>query len=70
MDALVVTIDPALGVNTEYIMSIYDLQGSLVKRQKMETGEHRIGMGSEKGVFYIKVEHKGEIIHSDKIIRL
>ncbi len=56
--------------DSAYILSVYDLRGRLIMTKNIVEGKNNIGMDEANGVYYIKIENEGKIIHTDKIIRI
>ncbi len=69
-EAMVVDIDSEWIAYGDCTLYVYDLQGILLKTEQIGIGKNRVDFEHASGIYYIKIENEGKIIHTDKIIRI
>ncbi len=69
-EAMVVDIDNEWIAYGDCTLYVYDLQGILLKTEQIGIGKNRVDFEHASGIYYIKIENEGKIIHTDKIIRI
>lgn len=63
-------IDVDILAEYEYDIKIYSAQGVLLMEDEIKNKRHTLSLSDHKGLLFVTVELDGEIIHSEKLIKL
>jgi len=64
-----IELDPK-SKNIDYSVSLYDMNGSLINTKSLKLGSNQIDLEDKLGLFLIAIYKNGEVIKTEKLLRL